>query len=144
VTARHRGPRPSPDAGNSRSLPWFAFASVVALTVTTVLGATAQALDAQPAAGTGVNLVANSGFEHGLDGWRPGQYPGQRLSPSSTAHSGQGAAKLTTTRPMRSRVDDRVNTVIGARAGDHYRATVWIRATSATSGALRIRELLQG
>lgn len=86
-------------------------------------------------------LVVNGGFENGTNGWKTSKSY-MTLTTTTSAHSGSGAAVLTTTAGTHGVLNDLVSTVASATAGDQFRGSAWVRTNRAgLQGMLRIRDV---
>jgi hypothetical protein len=89
--------------------------------------------------------VANPGFETSLSGWNKGTTRTTLARTCAIRHGGLCSAELGRTLSSGDAVlDDSPNTVASTAAGATYAASVWVRAPSGRSIALRLREYSGG
>jgi Carbohydrate binding domain len=129
--------RRSTRAARARGLTAIGLAAAVAAGLS-IVGI--QTAGASPS----TNLVRNSGFEHGLTGWRS-PYKTSTLTLAPSGHSGSHAARLTAkTSGARFVLDDVPSVVSSTKRGRTYAVGVWVRTSASSSVTLRVREWKSG
>lgn len=118
-------------------------ASVLAVAVMTVAVMTV-AIPATSFAAAPTNLIANSGFEHGLTGWTT---PDTRwhVGRSRDAHDGRWSALLSARSSRTVALESGPTPSRQTHAGQRYRVWVWVKTPGgAVDAVLRIREVAGG
>jgi len=89
-------------------------------------------------------LVANGGFEVGLNGWTKSDRRTSLARTCASAHTGACSAELGRSRSGSAVLDDSPDSVGSTVAGTVYRGTAWVLAPSGRTVTLRLRELRNG
>ena len=129
-------------AGRGASRRQKVVALLGAFGVVATLGVVATMGSSSAAPTYGPNLLDNSGFWDGVQGWAPPRHRSIALRTVTGGALDSGhSARLVTTKRTNVRLDDRVGQYPTAAARRTYVASAWVRSQSGTAqGYLRIRE----